>query len=148
MTASLVLPLVVRKYGSKIGLIIAAITLGMGLIFFLILVSVNNHLEKSEINKVLKEHGGTVVHINKVDLEDSPFLNTMESRKGMRKQYSNTFYKIIYKKDGHKFIAWYRSGGGLFTVRGQTKDFNNKVIEETPENKKLIDTYGLDNNNV
>ncbi|WP_409340329.1 hypothetical protein [Paenibacillus sp. MBLB4367] len=133
---------VFRKKGSKIGGIIALACLIIGFIFLGIVWIVNSNIAKQEIRNVIKAHGGEVLSIHKVKLEESTFLDTMESRKGKRKQYSNTFYKIKYLKNNRELVAWYRSVDGIFSVKGETTDFYDKPIEEKPENKGLIQDYG------
>lgn len=133
---------VLRKKGTRLGGIIALAGLTIGFILWGIVTIVNSNLAKQEIRNVIKAHGGKVLSIHKVKLEESTFLDTMESREGKRRQYSNTFYKIKYLKNNNELIAWYRSVDGIFTVKGETTDFYDKPIEEKPENKGLIRDYG------
>lgn len=132
----------VRKYGTKLGGIIAITVLGMALLFFLILWLFENNLVNKEIHKVIEAQNGKVIAIQKIKLEASSFITTMESREGKRGQYSNTFYRITYLKDNKESIAWYRAVNGFFKITGETTDFYNRAIEEKLENIHLIKTYG------
>ncbi|MFC4779101.1 hypothetical protein ACFO9Q_20100 [Paenibacillus sp. GCM10023252] len=108
--------MVLRKTGTKTGGLIAVTCLIIGLIFFGIVYLVDNNKAENEIERVVQNLGGQVVSIHKVKLEESPYLDTMESRIGKREQYSNTFYKIKYSKNNNEFIAWYRSVNGIFPI--------------------------------
>lgn len=75
-----------------------------------------------EIERIIGDRNGIVLHIDKVKLEESPFL---ESSSG------NVIYKVEYEVDGIKQVAWYR---GLKTVNdihyAGAKDEEEKWIFE------------------
>ncbi|RAV21523.1 hypothetical protein [Paenibacillus contaminans] len=134
--------MLIRKYGSKVGGTVAIIALVSAIIIFFVFWMMGKDLHKEEINKSIKLKGGTVQQIIEVKLEDSPFIETMESRIGKRNDYDNAFYKIIYEVNGVKHTAWFRGINGPFVKNRETSDIYGSVIEETSENKSLIKQYG------
>jgi hypothetical protein len=130
----------VRKYGTKLGGKIAGIALVIGIIIIAITWILDNQFQKKEIQSTVQSRGGIVQSITKVKLADSPFVDTMEGRN--EGKLGNSFYKVIYRKNGKDLTAWYRSVDGLFFIHGKTLDINNKLINESIENKDYIKTYG------
>ncbi|MCM3748095.1 hypothetical protein M3223_12095 [Paenibacillus pasadenensis] len=131
-----------RKTGSKTVGIIVVSCLIFGIIFLTISTLVTNHMAKNEIKRIISAKGGKVLNIQKVELEKSPFLDTMNSRKDTGGIYPNKFYKIDYMMDNKKAVAWYRAVNGIFTIRGKTTDIYDEAIKEKPENKERIRRYG------
>jgi hypothetical protein len=132
----------VWKVGTKTGGIIAGIIIVIALFVVLSLLVSGSYLHKQAIEETIKSLGGTVRSIETVELEQTPFISVMESRKGKRIGYANTYYKVVYEKDGTENTAWYRGVNGPFMTHSQTTDFNGNPIEETPENAPLINVYG------
>jgi len=134
--------LLIRKYGSKVGGTVAIIALVLAIIIFFVFWMMGKDLHKEEIYKTIKLKGGTVQQLIEVNLEDSPFIATMESRTGKRNDYDNTFYKIIYEVNNVKHVAWFRGVNGPFVQNRETKDYYGSVIEEISKNKSFIKEYG------
>ncbi|WP_426451969.1 hypothetical protein ACP26L_07795 [Paenibacillus sp. S-38] len=131
----------VRRYGSKAGGFVAGLLLIISIILFAILWLSGKKIHTNEINKIIASKNGEVISIKEVKLEDSPFVDTMESRVGMRKGYDNTFYKIEYSTQGAKHIAWYRGVNGPFVLNRKNTDLNGNELKELPENKGKITNY-------
>ncbi|WP_052350268.1 hypothetical protein [Paenibacillus gorillae] len=55
---------------------------------------------KNEITRVIESKGAIVVHIAKINAEDSPFSN--------QNGKDNIIYKVTYAIDNLTHIAWYR----------------------------------------
>lgn len=132
----------IRKYGSKTGGIIAGVFFIIALVFFGVFWLIGMQMHKYEINKMISSKNGEILSIKEVKLEDSPFLDTMESRIGKRKGHGNTFYKIEYTISSTKHIAWFRGVNGPFVPNRETTDYYGNIVEELPDNKGKIREYG------
>lgn len=131
--------MVIRKFGNKtIGLIISCLIV-LALIFMLFLDNGVKEDHKEIIHDFISSKGGTVLSIEPVSIDSTPF--PVYSENGRRRQEAgNKFYKISYSKDGSEFTAWYRGVNG--TAHQYAKSRSRLPIEETPENDELIYSYG------
>jgi len=86
--------------------------------FFIMLVSAGNQKNENEIKEQIQSMGGTIILIEKVSSEDTPF-----------KPVRNTFrdhFKIQYSLNGQKHIAWLR--GDRAMIQLPQPSFNEKWI--------------------
>jgi len=90
-------------------LIIVILTVTLG-------ASILKQKHHEEIQRIITNRNGTVLQIDKVKLEDTPFLDTSPG---------NTIYKIVYEVEGIKHTAWYR---GLNTI--------NNIHSKAPKDKE------------
>lgn len=132
----------VRKYGTKIGGIIAIIALLFGLIIFSVGWYKGKELHKNKIEAMINSLGGHIQQIVEINLEESPYIGTMESREGKRHGYDNIFYRIVYEVNEEEHIAWFRGVNGPFVQDRETIDYSGNKIEEIPENREKIKQYG------
>ncbi|MED1917260.1 hypothetical protein P4V64_18230 [Bacillus thuringiensis] len=132
--------MVFRKVGNKTTAIIICGFFVVALITALWMYLAGISLDKTTIHESIHSQGGTVMDIENVSLDSTPF--PVYSETGRRKQESgNQFYKVSYSKNGIVHAAWYRGVNGPFG-KPQTHTRSGDPIEETPENEGLIYRYG------
>ncbi|MFD2671625.1 hypothetical protein [Marinicrinis sediminis] len=91
----------------------------IGLIIFALIAIIGtivlHHKHMNEIERIITLHSGEVVEVDRVRLSKSPFADESGSH--------NVAYKILFKKDGQHYEAWYR---GIKTV--------NDIHSKRPDN--------------
>lgn len=132
--------MVFRKVGNKTTAIIICGFFVVALIAALWMYLAGISLDKKTIHEYILLQGGTVMDVDNISLDSTPF--PVFSETGRRKQEAgNQFYKVTYSKEGIVHTAWYRGINGPFG-KLHTHTRSGDPIEETPENEELIYRYG------
>ncbi|MFP3393294.1 hypothetical protein [Brevibacillus sp. SIMBA_040] len=133
--------MIFRKVGNKTTALIIGCFFIAAFIFTLYSYFAGKAAHKEVIQEFIGSQGGTVISIESVSLDLTPF--PVYSENGRRRlEAGHQFYKVTYTKNGSEYSAWYRGVNGPFAIHQQTQTRSGVPIEETPENEQFVYRYG------